>query len=404
MPIWPRVLVFIIFVVVGASFLATTAALAWEFKYKIWIDLASIDCHIFVFFPTLGIVALVAFYMPSVVFTDLYWSNIPQGRARFIAGFIIVVFLSNLLASCMLDNPRRGLWETAPKVLVADDGEPPGCAKSGRACERLPLLIAIRNLRQVSSDRIGLNGFIRDCSARPNDALLEQAQRSETRRFCFASMPLSSAPGLQTDEECCKAQARLIATVRSNYENPSTRSFTARVHATLLPFKVFFLLIVFTISILLALHHREVEESYKFVMPQMEIGLFVGAMCMLFFPLMSQAFLLSSEVLTGSTGHGMFALLMPIISFLSMTWVLLVGLFFYRRSDNGVVMISRFMGILVSNIGIIKYNLLISIFLWSLGAGASVIGLISLILGSVCSIIFTIQAMNDYDNTKINLS
>jgi hypothetical protein len=398
MPIGPRLFVFIVFSILGASFLATTGMLASEFKDNhLWLDFASMESHLFVFFPALGILALVAFYVPSIVFVDLYWRYVRYGRIRFLFGFLVAATASYLIAGIIRDNPRRALWESAPHVLAADKGEPAGCEKGTTSCLRLPMLAALHDLREVSRSRLGLDSFVRNCSPGPGDPLIEQAHTPETRRFCFASTSLSSPLHLQTDEECCKAEARLIATVRANYDNLSTRSMTSEVHAALLPLKVFFLLVVFFISVLLALHHRKVEKNYQAFMTQIEIGLFIGAICMLFFPLMSQAFLQSSDALNGSAGRGRFSVAVPIISFLFMVWVLLIGLFFHRRgADARIVTTGRLIGILASNIGIIKYNLIISIFVWALGAGASPVGLLGLLFSCVCALILMVRAMTIY--------
>ena len=259
------------------------------------------------------------------------------------------------------------------------------------------MLMAVRNLRLVSNDRLGLEGLIRDCSASSKDPLIQPALTPERRRFCLASTPLSSSPPLEADEDCCKAQTRLVSAARANYITASTRSITSEVHAILLPLKVFFILVVYVISILLAVHHKKVERNYGAYLGQMEIGLFTGALCVLFFPLMSQAFLQSSEVLSGTAGGGSFSAIVPGISLLSMVWVLLIGLFFYRRDSGGrLVTIGRFFGILVSNIGIIKYNLLVTIFVLTLGAGASEAGLLSLAVGCVCAMVVMLGAMAVY--------
>ncbi len=393
---WARVFVFLVFLVLGASFLATTGSLVREFKDS-WLDYAALDSHLFVFFPALGIVALVAFFMPSVVFTDLYWRHIRFGRVRFLFGFLAIAVASYFIAGVLMDGQRRSYWESAPAAVAADAGEPAGCAQRGEPCLRLPLPMAIRNLRQVSRARLGLDELIRNCSTGARDALIEPARTPERRRFCLASTPLSSSPALEDDESCCKAQARLMLFAQDNYRVAATRSITSEVHALLLPLKVFFLLVVFVMSFLLAAHHKKVEKNYRAYLPQMEIGLFAGALCIMFFPLMSQGFLQSNEVLSGSIGRGPFSDAVPIISLLFMVWVLLIGLFFYRRrSDDRLVTIGRFAGILVSNIGIIKYNLLVAIFIWALGAGASQTGLIALVGACVCAIVLMLLAMAVY--------
>ena len=388
--------VFLVFAALGASFLAATVSLWWEFK-DAWLDFAALDSHLFFFFPTLGLVALVAFYLPSVLFTDLYWRHIRFGKLRFLGGFLVVAAASYWLAGVLLDSPRRSYWEGAPQVVLADQGEPAGCAQRGEPCLRLPMLMAVHNLRQISHNRLGLDALIRNCGAHPKDALVERVQNLEKRRFCLANTPLSASPPLQGDAECCKAQSRLVGAALANYTNAATRSLTSEVHAVLLPLKAFFLIVVFTISILLAVHHKKVEQHYKAYLPQMEIGLFAGALCILFFPVMSEAFLHTGDVLSGNAGHGTFSAAVPIISLLSMIWVLLIGLFFYRRNSEGkLVTVGRIAGMLASNIGIIKYNLVVTAFVLAFGAGASELGLAGLAAGCVCAAVALLAAMAYY--------
>jgi hypothetical protein len=319
---------------------------------------------------------------------------------RFLGGFVVAAAASYWIAGVLLDSPRRDYWEISPAVLSADVGEPAGCAQSGQPCQRLPILNAVRNLRLVSQSRIALDGLIRDCSPE-KDGLIEIDHSPERRRYCLASTPYKGTPELQSDAECCRAQGKLLSFTQLNQNAEATRSQSAGVHALLLPFKVYFLLIVLAISFLLAIHHKSVEKHYGPYLPQMEVGLFVGALCILFFPLMSQAFLLSSEVLTGSAGRGTFSYIVPAISLLSMVWVLLIGLFFYRRrSDDRLVNVGRFMGMLVSNIGIIKYNLLITVFVLLFGAGASAMSLWALTAGCGIAAVAALMPVAFYQRKK----
>ncbi|MGA7327119.1 MAG: hypothetical protein WBX25_22200 [Rhodomicrobium sp.] len=390
----PRIFVLIVYSLLALSFLFTTGTLVWEFGEAGWLDFAAMDSHLFVFFPTLGIVALAAFYLPSVIFLDLYWRYVWFGKIRFIFGFFVVAAASYAIAQVMLENPRRSLWGGAPEVLMADQGDPAGCAKKAGPCLRMPLLQALHNVRQVSRHRYGLDSFGRDCGGGTPDPYIERSDASKPRRFCFASTPLGDAPQLQNDEECCKAEARVILALSANYINPATRSTVSKVHAAMLPLKVFFLIVVFIISIMLAAHHRKVERHYGELLPVMEIGLVTGAISMLFFPLMSQAFLQSSEALTGSGGRGTFSIIVPVISLLFVVWALLIGLFFYRRRANDrTAMLARFTGLFVSNVGIIKYNLVISVFVWALGSGTTELGLTGLVLASIFAIALMVAAM-----------
>ncbi len=112
---------------------------------------------------------------------------------------------------------------------------------------------------------------------------------------------------------------------------------------------------------------------------------------------MSEAFLHTGDVLSGNAGHGTFSAAVPIISLLSMIWVLLIGLFFYRRNSEGkLVTVGRIAGMLASNIGIIKYNLVVTAFVLAFGAGASELGLAGLAAGCVCAAVALLAAMAYY--------
>ena len=132
----PRLFVAGIYLAVALSFLAVTGTLIWEFWDTDWFTLATHDSHLFVFFPTLGLVALAAFYVPSCVFVDLYWRHVRFGRLRLIAGFTILAAASYLIADLLGANPYRPVWEIDPQVLAQDQAEPMGCDSSSLPCEQ----------------------------------------------------------------------------------------------------------------------------------------------------------------------------------------------------------------------------------------------------------------------------
>src|SRR5262249_40028518 len=107
-----RLFVFTMFSIMGASFFATTGVLICEFGDPVWLSLASMDSHLFVFFPTMGIVALVAFFVPASVFVDLYWKE--KSLGRFLFGLVVVALASYLISQHILAGTNRSLWEVAP--------------------------------------------------------------------------------------------------------------------------------------------------------------------------------------------------------------------------------------------------------------------------------------------------
>src|SRR3990170_1779168 len=129
-----RAFVFVLYLLLGASFVAVTATLVWEFWDTGWLKLATHDSHLFLFFPTLGLVALAAFYLPSCAFVDMYWLYVRLGRLRFIVGIVAVSAISYLIGSGLAASPYRSVWDLSPATLAADKSEPAGCGTATRPC------------------------------------------------------------------------------------------------------------------------------------------------------------------------------------------------------------------------------------------------------------------------------
>jgi hypothetical protein len=162
------------------------------------------------------------------------------------------------------------------------------------------MLTALQGLRAVSQSRWGLGDFIRSCD---RDEFLESTTGPERKRFCFASTRPTASPPLQNDAECCRAQQRLSTAISENFGHPGRRSLTSMAHALTLPMKVFFLLVLLTISILLVTWHRGMEANYRATARRIEFSVIVGTAAVLFFPFMSQAFVEAVSALYGLTGR-----------------------------------------------------------------------------------------------------
>src|SRR5262245_614197 len=184
-----RVFVAIAFVVVGASFLASTGLLIYEFRDLDWLTMVVVHSHLFLFFPVFGLLALIAFFLPSVVLTHLYWNHVSYGKLRFVAGAVVIAALSYGLA-WSLDSEPRAIYEVSPRALSADEGD----AAKGR----VPILEALSDLRGKAQSRFGLASFGRSCV---KDPLLEVPEEMLKERYCFpAGKKLAG-------EACCAVQA-----------------------------------------------------------------------------------------------------------------------------------------------------------------------------------------------------
>jgi hypothetical protein len=368
MSLGARAFVFTVYLLLGASFIAVPALLIWEFGPEKALTFATFDSHLFLFFPTLGLVALAAFYLPSCAFVDLYWRHVRLGPLRFLVGLVVLGAAATHIAWGLAANPHRSVWDLKPETLAADTSEPEGCGDAGRPCERVALIDGVTNLRAVSQRRLGVREFYRSCEPEP---LIGSDGTEEIKRFCFASTPLSEAPLLSTDAECCQAQQRYQSAIDRNYLDPVQQSITGRVHKLLLPGKVFFLFILLAISVLLTVRHSGVKLHYPHQIARIEIGVLVGAAAMIFFPLMSQGYVQSADALFGVQQKGGFRSIVPMMSFLFGAWAMLLLLFSFRQHDHDLELAAKLAGVAASTIAVFKYDILVAIVVRYLGSGAA---------------------------------
>ena len=389
MLIGSRAVSLILFTVLGLSFLAEPGILMWEFWAQGWFTIATHDSHLFLFFPTLGLVALAAFYVPALALTDMYWQHVRYGRARFAAGFAVLAGLSWFIAGTMNSSPFRPIWDIAPRVLQADKTQPPGCGPPpAQPCQRVALMQSLYAVRKVSRTHFGLKDFIRQCE---NDPLIEPSDQADPKRFCFASTPLSDTPVMSTTKDCCDAQKRLKDTILELSDPPDQRSITSVVHAVLLPLKVFFLLLLAAISVLLALRYQGVARHYKRDIGRIDLGVVIGAGAMLFFPLMSQGFVQTADALYGTSQNAGFKPIVNAMSVAFAAWALLLLMFFYRRHDRDLELLGKMAGVVASAIAVLKYDLLIALVTRYLGSGAGIPTIVGLLIASAAAVLLLLS-------------
>jgi hypothetical protein len=362
-----KIFIGVVFGLICLSFIATTLSLFLEYRDAGWFTIATFYSHLFLFFPTFGIVALLAFFTPSCVFLDMYWRYVPYGRIRFVIGFFLVTGLALAAAYALASSNERSIWEVAPGVLATDKGEPAGCMGSENDCERLAIMAAVENVRAVSQRRIGLSDLARNCKP---DPLIQTIEAPQASRFCFATTIYRSEPPLVGDGECCRAQRMFADAMRTLHAPAENRSFTGHIHRWLLPFKTFFMLILLVISIMLAAWRNTIETHYAEFMRPIERGVLIGAVAMLFYPVMNHAFLQSAVLLYGGSENSAYRTPAPFFSFAFGSWALLLVFFFYRRRNKEVEALGRIGGLIASAIAIVKYDLIIDFFVRVTGTGA----------------------------------
>ena len=379
MSVQVRAFVGCVFAALGVSFLVTTGVLIWEFWNTEWAAISSFYSHLFLFFPTFGIVTLCAFYTPACVFTDMYMRHVPYGIQRYTLGFVLTVLLAIVGANMLTGSNERSIFEVKPELLRGDLGSPTNCA-AGEKCDRLPILLAVDNMRRVSQTRIGLSDLARNC--RPDTLKDPLPGALPATRYCFASTPLPKDINTVTstqrisDQECCQAQQRFTQAVKDLHDSPDGRSITARVHTALLPFKIFFAIVLFVISVMLAARRARMEQNYLRYLPGIERGVLIGAVAMVVYPIMSHAFLQSAALLYfGGGPSGGYRSVAPAFSFALGAWGLLLLFFFYGRQNEKVQNLARIGGIIGSAVAVVKYEQIIDLSVRGFGSGAGLVNI-----------------------------
>ena len=361
MSISARIFVAIIFFALGLSFIATTATLYHEFKETEWFTFAVFYSHLFVFFPTFGIIALIAFYIPACVFVDMYLKHVRFGFLRFLLGALLVIAASYFISSEIRKGDVPVLWGAKPEILKADKGGViPDCDSSQQSCFRAPIIDAVKTVRAESQKRVGLSQFARDCDP---DPLLEKPKELLEQRYCFVTKSMANA------KQCCTAQKSFTNNLKKIY-NPENQSLTEKIHVLLLPFKVFFLLVILIIGIMLATWRNTVDSKYTDYVPYIERGLIVGAFVMLIWPVTNHAFLQSQDVLYGSFAGGIYTTISPILSFLFGAWALTLLFFFFRSLEKDVEAVGKVAGVIGSAIAVLQYEAIIDYAVRIAGSGA----------------------------------
>ena len=370
MSVGARIFVAVVFIILGLSFIATTAALYYEFGHNSpgtdWLGIATFYSHLFIFFPTFGLLALAAFFIPASAFTDMYWKHVPMGRLRFGIGFVVLIAASYFGAQMLGQGKLRSIWEVKPEVLIADAGEPEGCVGSGATCARAPILRALEDVRIKSRARIGMAKFVRDCKP---DELVEISPEQKAKRYCFVTQDLDDA------QECCAAQERFGNAVVQKFEPEENRSLTVKVHKALLPLKIFFLLVVLAVAILLAVRRHGISEHYPNWMRKIERGVMVGAFAMLILPVMNLAFLQSSGLLYGTAFDSVYRTISFPLLVVFGAWTLLLLFFFFRETDKDIETVARIAGVIGSAIAVTNHQLITDYFVRIAGSGADILTL-----------------------------
>ena len=371
-----RVFVTVGFLVLGASFIASTGVLIYEFSSTDWLTMVVAHSHLFFFFPVISALALVAFYLPSVVFTHLYWTYLPKGKLRLPLWLSALAALS-LGISWWLDGKPRAVWEVSPGALAADSGETVPCTADGAICRRVPILDALRNLRAEAQIRFGLSLFARNCNV---DPLLDLPDDMQKQRWCFP------AKAMLAGAACCQVQARFAHAVAGLQADLTTRSLSGKLDAFFLPLKIFFVLIIITIGGLLATWRYKLDQHYHDLIPAIERGIIVGGIAILPWPLMDYAYDQVSHALFGRWSESPSLKLSLVIA----PWLLLLLFYFLRHLGKYSAILGQISAAVMAGVYLLRYEPINDLAVRLLGVGTDSVSIACLIATSVAGALWII--------------
>lgn len=327
-----KLFVGIVFTILGASFIASTALLYLEFHDHGWGVLALAHSHIFVFFPTFGILALCAFHLPSAVFVHLYWYYVRRGRLRFLHGFawaIAVALFASMVLLGEYTGPRH-VWEIKPQVLDRDQGEAVSCPKG--QCRRIPALTAIADLRKSATTSVPLSKLGRPCHS---GDLIEPPEGFTRERWCVpAGTKLTGA-------QCCEVQRAMDAYTASKFAEKTPRSVTGRAELVLQTLKAFFIVVLLVIAILLLVWRVRIQRLYPDLARRIDWQVMVGAFALLLWPIMDYAYQDAANALYGRFTDGVQLRLSLVV----VPWIGIIFYYFLQRFQRRVEVLGQLLGV-----------------------------------------------------------
>ena len=365
-----KIFVTSVFVVLGLSFIASTALFLQEFRDVDAVSLVLTHSHLFLFFPLFGILALAAFWFPSVIFTDMYWQGyVHHGRLRYSLGLVGVILIAAATTVSLQSGSPRGIWEIKPEALRADKGERVSCGKDNLQCSRAPMLETLSRLRDESTKRIGLSKFARVCDA---DILLEKPAGYDNARFCFPALTMLPA------EACCAVQLKFKAALDTLYKDPSQHSDAGRLDTLFLFAKTFFIVVILVIGILLVMRRSIIANRYQHHAAAIERCLLVGAAALLVWPMMDYAYHQTALAMFGRMQDGPHLRLSLAIA----PWFLLLLFYFLSRLGRKIERWGQVLSVGASGLALYRYDEANDIAVRFLGTGAP-LWVVGVMAGSV---------------------
>ena len=351
-----RISVGMIFAALYLVFLFETAALFWEFGPSgLAMRIATLEAQNFIFFPIGGLLALIAFYKPTVMLVDV----LARGKFRFgrviLAGSLIALCLCAAgLSHLFSASNARSVFEIAPSALDADQG----------SASRAGIPETLIKLKILASGEDGLKPY----RARCDEEWLQFSTSSNEEKLCLASGQMS------TVAQCCAAKAGFRQAL--NQMSGAAPSKLSSIHTIALHVKIFFLLMLLSLGIFLVRYRPGLRAVYGERFEGVSFGLAAGGAVMLVWPLMNASYLETMSLLTGAGASSTYAVVAPLVALGFVIWTLLLVFFHLRSYPSQVEYAAKMGGFVGAAIGVFQYDQIIGYFTKTLGIGGGLVAII----------------------------
>nr|WP_070960431.1 hypothetical protein [Hyphomonas sp. Mor2] len=357
-----RVMVTIVFGVIYAAILIETVTLFAEFgPHGLGLSFATLFAHNFLFFPIVGLLALVAFWKPTVMLVDaLFWNKVRFGRIAFGGVILLLAVASWAMSSAFNNSNTRSLFEIAPAALMADEG----VEADDPALRRASVQEILIKLKINANSEGGLSEFYANC----DPLWLEFADSAAQEQTCFPT------GNLVTITECCQARTRFREFVNTmQADNPATLS---SVHRLVMPVKLLMLFMLLMVGILLVRLRKSLANLYGSAVQDVSFPIAMGGALMLLWPLMNASYLDTFALLTADGSSNIYRVTAPLYALGFGVWVLLLVFFHFRTFPSQTEMALKFLGVVAAGLGVLQYEQIIGYLSRTLGVGGGLVAVV----------------------------
>lgn len=434
-----RIIAFIITsvltLVFAAAFVAETVLLFMEFGLKLGLTMATFAPQQYIFFPSLGLLGLYFFRPVGQVALEAAMSRVMPALGGLIVIGVTLGGTYVLLEQFRGSGSDRSWWEVSRAALEAeheleldrarvraadeaaarwraDEGRDPilqdtyfradQALRRGRelqdeiaaaeaAGDNRELKLLMEEKERLDSVTPSVRSIIA-AHTRMGSVVREDMDLSEHVDLEVASTALIDYRGLARllpdVQAYCIVTGSLEAVAYCREQQGALRDRITALHATdasklaarhpnFLALKTAFLFYVFGLGIFVLTNHRHVENVTGVRAKTASKALVVGALALLFWPILNQAYVMSMRAMFGLDQSGSFVELAPLYVAFAIVWTAAIVLFFLRINRAGAATWTQVGTLSLTVLTVLQFDVIVHQINRFIGAGAEPAYLIS---------------------------